>query len=89
MPLSEAEELELLTLERERFKGADQPPMSPAPAAPSKYGLGNAFAQGLTMEFADELNSGLLAGTVGTGKGLANALRERDLGAIPKAIGNE
>lgn len=61
-----------------------------AAAAPARSArLGSAIAQGASFGFADEATSGLFAGTVGTGKGVVNAIRERDIGEIPKAIGRE
>ena len=56
-------------------------------AAPT--GPGTLLAQGASFEFADEISSGLLAATVGTGKGIVNAARTGDLRAIPQAIGQE
>ena len=56
-------------------------------AAPT--GVGTMLAQGASFGFADEIASGLGAGTVGLGKGVINAAKTRDLSAIPQAVGQE
>lgn len=73
----------------------DEPPPPPpgfvleAPNRPQSARFTGALAQGLSFAAADEATSALFAGTVGTGKGVVNAIRERDIGEIPRAIGNE
>lgn len=51
--------------------------------------VGTMIAQGASFGFADEIGSGLGAATVGTGKGVINAVKAGDLRAIPQAIGKE
>ena len=73
----------------ENDRPVESQPASKSPYGPAKTGIGTFATQGASFGFADEAASAALAGTVGAAKGVYNAVRERDLGAIPKAIGDE
>lgn len=64
-------------------------PQQRAPQPKMPTNVGTMIAQGASFGFADEIGSGLGAATVGTGKGVINAVKTGDLRAIPQAIGKE
>lgn len=45
--------------------------------------------RGVTLGASDEISGGISAGTIGLGRGVVNAVQERNLSAIPREIGRE
>ncbi len=104
MQLSEEEEFELLSLERERARQSNTPQSDPA-AQNSKfarlikgggddrmklpYGYTDQFLQGATFGFSDELANAPVAAIGGGIIGAGRALKSGDIGEIPRTIGSE
>lgn len=59
------------------------------PANPTPYGLGDAITQGVTFGFADEIGNAGVASLGGGAIGVGRAIKNRDIGEIPRSIGEE
>lgn len=59
------------------------------PVNPTPYGLSDAITQGVTFGFADEIGNAGVAALGGGAIGVGRAIKNRDIGEIPRAIGEE